>query len=392
MSDQGNGATTASWPGAGRQVQKLEYDGTIGALYWIFIKNFLLNIVTLTIYRFWGKTNLRRYAWSHTSLQGQRFEYTGRGGELFVGFLIVVGLYIVFFLTITILSLFLGEHFAQLGPLLFFPAVVYIIFVAQYSAQNYRLTRTLWSGIRGGMTGSAWKYGIKGFLFTILNVVTLNLAGPWTTLRLVEDRFNHSYFGNTKASLQASAKSVYGWYLLGFLFTIVGLGVLYGIYWLVINNTGIAVGMEPIFQKMQDAAQAGQEADLTPDERNAYFLYIVVTAFIAYLGVAIVSIIAFAPYMAAMFRTIASNLQLAELRFASDVTAGRYISLWIGNVLLVVLTLGLGFPIAIHRSLRFFADRVIILGELDVARLQQTTLEHPKFGEGLLEAFDPGFM
>src|SRR5215510_789955 len=95
MNDQGGVVAEWSRPGAGQPVQKLEYDGGLGALYWIFIKNFLLIIITLTIYRFWGKTNLRRYAWSHTTLQGQRFEYTGRGGELFIGFLIVVGLYVV---------------------------------------------------------------------------------------------------------------------------------------------------------------------------------------------------------------------------------------------------------------------------------------------------------
>ena len=68
MNDRGMVATAGSWPGGGETVQKLEYDGTIGALYWIFIKNLLLNIITLSFYRFWGKTNIRRYAWSHTCL------------------------------------------------------------------------------------------------------------------------------------------------------------------------------------------------------------------------------------------------------------------------------------------------------------------------------------
>src|SRR6266511_2976791 len=108
MNDQGGVVAASSWPSAGQPVQKLEYDGRIGALYWIFIKNLLLNFITLTIYRFWGKTNIRRYAWSHTSLQGQRFEYTGRGGELFVGFLIVIGFYVFGIILFTVLTLALG--------------------------------------------------------------------------------------------------------------------------------------------------------------------------------------------------------------------------------------------------------------------------------------------
>jgi len=392
MSDRGVAATTGSWPGGGHTVQKLEYDGTIGALYWIFIKNLLLNIVTLSFYRFWGKTNIRRYVWSHTSVQGQRFEYTGRGGELFVGFLIVVAFYAVAAILFNIAILSVGELAQLIGQLAALVLIVYFIFVAQYAAQNYRLTRTLWSGIRGGMTGSAWQYGIKAFLFMLLNLITLNLAAPWTTLRLAEDRFNHSYFGNAKASLQASAGQLYLTFILGFVFTIVGMVVVMliagGVAYLVI----MALDMMPLIQEFQQASESGIEIEPTEEQKGQLALLIFVTVAIFYLGLALVAIIAFAPYVAALFRTIANNLQLAELRFSSEVTAWRYIGLWLGNILIVVLTLGIGIPIAVHRSIRFFVNRVAIHGELDVDRLQQSSLERPKFGEGLLEAFDPGFI
>ena len=392
MNDQGGVVAASSWPSTGQPVQKLAYDGRLGALYWIFIKNLLLNIITLSIYRFWGKTNVRRYAWSHTSLQGQRFEYTGRGGELFIGFLIVVAFYVVGIILFTVVSLAVGTEAEIIGRVLVGVLLVYFIFVAQYAAQNYRLTRTLWSGIRGGMTGSAWKYGVKAFLFTLLNLVTLNLASPWVTLRLAEDRFNHSYFGNAKASLQASAKSVYLSFILGFVFTIIGMIVLLVVLAGVAYAVIMAFDMMPLFQQIQQANEMGVPPDLSKDQKAQLFAFGFAFGILFYLGIAVVAIIAFAPYMAAMFRTIANNLQLAELRFSSEVTAWSYISLWIGNVLLVVLTLGLGFPIAVHRSIKFFADRVTIHGALDLERLQQTTLDRPKFGEGLLEAFDPGFL
>jgi uncharacterized membrane protein YjgN (DUF898 family) len=392
MNDQGGVVAASSWPSAGQPVQKLEYDGRIGALYWIFIKNLLLNIITLSISRFWGKTNVRRYAWSHTTLQGQRFEYTGRGGELFVGFLIVVGFYVVGAILFNVATLALGTGARAIGQLSVGILILYFIFVAQYAAQNYRLTRTLWSGIRGGMTGSAWKYGIKAFLFALLNIVTLNLATPWVTLRLTEDRFNHSYFGNVKASLQASAGQLYLTFILGFVFTIVGLivvallvsGVAYAII--------LALDLMPVIEQIRSANEMGAKPDLTVEQVHRLVTLGVICLVLFYLGLALVATVAFAPYTAALFRAIANNLQLAELRFSSEVTAWSYISLWIGNILLVALTLGLGFPIAVHRSVKFFCDRVTIHGELDVGRLQQTTLDRPKFGEGLLEAFDPGFI
>jgi uncharacterized membrane protein YjgN (DUF898 family) len=392
MNDQGGVVAASSRPGAGQPVQKLEYDGRIGALYWIFFKNLLLNIITLSIYRFWGKTNIRRYAWSHMTLQGQRFEYTGKGGELFVGFLIVVAFYVVGAIVFNVSALLVGQGARVVGQLAVGILILYFVFVAQYAAQNYRLTRTLWSGIRGGMTGSAWKYGIKGFLFALLNVVTLNLAAPWTTLRLAEDRFNHSYFGNAKASLQASAGPLYVPFILGFVFTVVGVIVLMVVLGIVAYIAMTTYNMLPIFEEIRRAAEAGVQPDLSKEDQGRFFALIFSLGIAFYLGIFLVGLIAFAPYMAALFRAIANNLQLAELRFSSEVTAWRYISLWIGNLLWIVLTLGLGFPVAVHRSVKFFADRVTIHGELDVARLEQTTLDRPKFGEGLLEAFDPGFI
>lgn len=391
MNDQGELAAAASWPGADRAVHKLQYDGRIGALYGIFIKNLLLGIITFTIYRFWGKTNIRRYAWSHMTLQGHRFEYTGRGGELFLGFLIVIGFYIVFFIVSALVGLLAGDIGRAVGPIILLLVIPYLIFVAQYAAQNYRLTRTLWCGIRGGMTGSAWRYGVKAFLFTLLNLVTLNLAVPWTTMRLAEDRFNNSYFGNAKASLQAPSGPLYLPFILGFVGLLVGLGLLAAAYWFVLLPIIQSGDLSFILMEMQAAEEAGREPNLTEAQMTAYFIFIISSAITFYIGVAIVGIVAFAPYAAAQFRQIANNLTIADVRFASQVTAMRYIGLWVGNLLWIILTLGLGLPVVVHRTLRFFADRIEIHGTLDTARLQQTTLERPKYGEGLLEAFDPGF-
>ena len=55
------------------------YTGNAGDLAKIVAVNALLGIVTLGIYRFWGKTRLRRYFWSHVSFEGDPLEYTGRG-------------------------------------------------------------------------------------------------------------------------------------------------------------------------------------------------------------------------------------------------------------------------------------------------------------------------
>ncbi len=392
MNEQTAAVIPADWMDRDEPPQKLQYDGRLGALYWIFFKNLLLNIVTLTFYRFWGKTNLRRYVWSHVTLQGERFEYTGRGGELFVGFLIVVGFYIVAGLMFGVATLVFGPGLQIIGNFVVAILILYFVFVAQYAAQKYRLTRTLWMGIRGGMTGSAWKYGVKAFLFTLLSLVTLNLATPWVTMRLAEDRFNNSYFGNAKASLQASAKPLYVPFILGLVGVVAGAIVLGIVLGVVAYGVAMSGDMLAIMTEVIGAAERGVPPDLTDEQQAKFSIFIFVIAFVFYLGVAVVGLLAFAPYMAATFRTIAGNLRLADLQFSSEVTAWRYVRLWFGNILWVVLTFGIGIPVAVHRSIRFFVDRVNIHGAVDVERLQQTSLDRPKFGEGLLEAFDPGFL
>lgn len=58
MSDQTQGnylPQTLARPVGSLPEQQFEYVGRLGPLYWIFIKNVLLSIVTLGVYRFWGR-------------------------------------------------------------------------------------------------------------------------------------------------------------------------------------------------------------------------------------------------------------------------------------------------------------------------------------------------
>ena len=66
------------------------YDGKLGELYAIYLRHLALMILTLGWSRFWGRTRLRRYLWNHFAILGDRFEYRGRGIELFVGFVLVL--------------------------------------------------------------------------------------------------------------------------------------------------------------------------------------------------------------------------------------------------------------------------------------------------------------
>jgi uncharacterized membrane protein YjgN (DUF898 family) len=54
----------------------------------------LLELVTFGFYRFWLTTDIRRHLWSNTEIDGDSLEYTGRGKELLLGFLIALAILI----------------------------------------------------------------------------------------------------------------------------------------------------------------------------------------------------------------------------------------------------------------------------------------------------------
>ena len=46
----------------------------------------IFNLLTLTAYRFWARTQVRKYIWSRTQVLDEPVEYTGSALELFLGF------------------------------------------------------------------------------------------------------------------------------------------------------------------------------------------------------------------------------------------------------------------------------------------------------------------
>src|SRR4051812_39189166 len=174
----------------------LAYDGRGGALGSLTFRTTLLSVVTLLLYRFWARTRTRRYLWSHVLLDGDRFEYTGTGGELFRGFLRVVVIFAPISLAILILDTFLlsGLNQAQL-PLFFGLAII-----GSYYARRYRLTRTRWRGIRGNLVGSAGAYLGLSLLHVLHAVLTLGLTYPIYRLATGRYLIAHSWFGDRQFS------------------------------------------------------------------------------------------------------------------------------------------------------------------------------------------------
>lgn len=394
------GSSVDSAAGAGAATQRLGYDGRLGELYVIFFKNLLLGIVTLGIYRFWGRTNYRRYLWSHTSYDGDRFEYTGTGGELFRGFIIAFGFFIIFILAINGLQLAFGpEHPGVLiFQLVFFLLVIFLVYASHYTALRYRLTRTLWRGIRGGLEGSAINYSLRYIAYGLLSVFTFYQFVPFATVRLWRYRVSNLFFGTAQGSFDGHGRHLYLRYLASFAGWIVAGALAAGIFFaLAWQDFGaLRDATESSGTMIEGSAEPSTSADApegpVDPELELRLQKVIGFAILAYVVWIILGGLAYLWYWAFSIRYLTAGTAIAGLEFESTVTAGRLFSLWFINILLLLVTLGIGHPIVLHRVWRFGRENITIHGRVDGALIEQSRLQPPRMGEGWLEVLDPGFV
>ncbi|WP_417742086.1 DUF898 family protein [Salipiger sp.] len=199
-----------------------EYTGDGKALFWLAMRTGCLTLITLGIYRFWGKTRIRRYIWSAARLEGSRFEYTGTGLEMFLGFLLAVVFLAVYLGLIQILLFWFGltilaepqppgQALLQMaGFSLSAVAVLPFIFFAIYRARRYKMARTRWRGIRFGMDKAAWGYAFRAMAYWALTLLSLGLLTPLMTFRLEKYMTDRSWFGTARFVQQGRWTALYG--------------------------------------------------------------------------------------------------------------------------------------------------------------------------------------
>jgi uncharacterized membrane protein YjgN (DUF898 family) len=176
--------------------------------YWrLRIKGAALVMATLGLYRFWLATDVRRFLWSNTEIAGDTLEYNGLATELLLGFLfgvaILVPLYMAFAVaaladTVTLLSVTLGVSL-----------IAYLVEFARYRARRYRLTRTVFRGVRFDQHGRAWHYALRALGWWALVIVTLGLAFPWAQASLQRFKLRNTCYGDLPGRFEGSGSALF---------------------------------------------------------------------------------------------------------------------------------------------------------------------------------------
>jgi uncharacterized membrane protein YjgN (DUF898 family) len=348
--------------------------------------NLIFNILTLTIYRFWARTNIRKHIWSCIHINGQPLEYTGKGAELFKGALIVfcvLGLPTI--LAVAVVNIAYGPEHPAVGgiQLLLFLIVSLLWGAAVFRARRYQLSRTLWRGIRGWLEGSAVTYSLTYFGAILARGVTLGWSTPVMNVNLQEQIIGGMRFGNLPFTFKGRAGPLYPtfalcWFLM--------LGVIIAGIVLAIAGIGSVFG-DDLSQIFGDFLSDQAE----PTEAQSRTIAILIGfAFLLFLAYFALYPMIWAVYTARELTVFASYTKLGTAQFSLNATASSIILLTLGNLILWLFTLGIAAPFIQQRLVRYFCDRIEVTGTVDIDRVLQSKAKIDATGEGLADALDIG--
>lgn len=197
--------------GASARVAKVEFTGTRSDLFALLVRGHVLMVPTLGIYRFWMVTWKRRFYWQNTVIDGDALEYSGHAMQLLVGFLIALG----FFLPIYIVFFYLSTQTREVALAGYGTVAILLWFLSGYAiyrARDFRLSRTLWRGIRCDQKGSAWGYALRRFAWSVAMLLTAGLIYPFMAGNLWRYRWRHTWYGDRQFSFGGSWRQLAGPY------------------------------------------------------------------------------------------------------------------------------------------------------------------------------------
>jgi uncharacterized membrane protein YjgN (DUF898 family) len=340
-----------------------------GGFFGISLLNSLLRILTLGVYHFWGKTEVRQRIWSAVRVDGEPLEYRGTGGELFRGFLIV---FVVVLLPLGIAAfavpLLFGQRLAGRGG---FEVLGWLIIFALWGfgihrARRYRLSRTRWRGIRAGLSGSSTPFAWTYLWTTLLIPFTLGWILPWRAARLQKALFDQTQFGDKSFTFTGRAGPLYARFWLVWISAIV---LFFGVF----GAIGAVVGFEAKnVQRMAKPLSGAQITSIVGIVFGALLIFAMIRAW----------------YSSRMFNYFASETKYEGCSFRLRATVPSLVWLVASNYLIRTLSLTILSPVAEARSMRYIVDRLSLEGPVEWGGIGQNQDALLTRGEGLAEAFN----
>jgi uncharacterized membrane protein YjgN (DUF898 family) len=294
-------------------VLAVRFVGDTDAYWRLLIRGEALLAVTLGIYRFWFTTDMRRFLWSNTEIAGETMEYTGTPYELLIGFLIAIAVLVPIYIGFFVAALSLGLV-GQIISTLSFPLLFFLGQFAVYRARRYRLTRTVYRGVRCHQGGPASLYAVYAVFWGALIVLTLGLAYPFAQSRLERFKMRHTYYGNLQGRFEGSGLRLFARGLLMWLMVIGPLAFAIGYSIATVEWDKVAAA----------AAKAADRAKFLEQIGTAFPT--VYTAIVVLISAAVIStilaMVLYPVFQAMVLRWWIGGLRLGTLTVRSDLHTG----------------------------------------------------------------------
>jgi len=208
---------------AAARVGRVEFTGSRHELFAIIMRGYALMVPTLGLYRFWQATWKRRFYWQNTVIDGDPLEYTGNASQLLIGFFFALAFFLPIYLALFVLSM-QESSLVVLGYLGIGLLFWFLMGYGIYRARDFRLSRTLWRGIRFDLRGHAWAYAVRRFFWSILMLVTLGLIYPWMASSLWKYRWRNTWYGDRKFEIAGNWRAFAGTYFATYFLNLLTIG------------------------------------------------------------------------------------------------------------------------------------------------------------------------
>jgi uncharacterized membrane protein YjgN (DUF898 family) len=336
-----------------------EFRATGAEYFRIWIVNLLLTILTLGIYSAWAKVRRLRYLYGSTSVAGSAFEYHGQPLQILKGRLIAVGVFVVYGIV---------TRYWPLTTLLFLPLLMLLFPLVIVLSRRFQMRMTSWRNIRFGFHGE-YRGALSAYVgWGIVAVVTLYLLVPLWLHKRVGFLVNNTSVGTSRLSLAATV------------------GRFFGVYY---ATLGLAVAAFFALGSVMGGAMAGfGGAGRGPPSPAALGTVGVAMA----LGVLVIPLALGAFWERSFTNALYDGISIGPHRVNCRIRYGRLLWLYGSNVVGVLLTLGLFYPWALVRRIRYQLECMSVdaQGSLDdfaAAAAPEATAT----GEAIGEVFDVDF-
>jgi uncharacterized membrane protein YjgN (DUF898 family) len=339
-----------------KKLYRFKFHGTGGDLFSIFIMNLLKTIVTFGVYYFWGKVKTRQFVWGQTEFAGDRFGYHGMGLELFLGWMKAAFLFGVIVILDYLLEL--SSH-QFIGAILFWTGITCLIPIAQIGALRYRLSRSSWRGVRFSFRGELRPFFLLSLKGLALTAMTLGVFYPFYECESRAYLISQSRFGTSPFQFKGQPKDLFRIYIRHGIAAIGGIVILAAILF-------------PLRDYMD--AHDSSVTDLV-----GFGLFV---PFVLLYGGILLSL------TAKRRQFYLNHTWFAGAQFKTTITMSNLLSLYINNLFIFIMTLGLAIPWITVRSRRYDCEHLKLTGALNLSAIHQDAQTETAVGEELSSLLD----